>query len=174
MSDARLLGLRDIHRGAKASDPRWPAVEAELGLGLPGSYKVLVERFGASSWRDFLHILSPFDERRWQRVTATLVADRVLRQEFPQHYPLPLYPEPGGLLPWAVTDNGDMLYFVTAGPPDGWPTLIRGPRAPEFEVSFVPPAALVLAFATGRLRSLVLPGPDQDAEPSAAADRGRM
>lgn len=164
MSDARLVALRDIYRGAKASDPRWPAVEAELGLGLPGDYKVLVERFGASSWRDFLHVLSPLDERSRRRVATILEADRVSRGEFPQHYPLPLYPEPGGLLPWAVSDNGDTLYFVTAGSPDGWPTLIKGPRAPEFEVSFAPPTALIQGFATGRLRSLILPGPDQDAE----------
>jgi hypothetical protein len=133
MSDARLVALRDIHWGAKASDPRWSAVEAELGLGLPGSYKVLIELFGASSWRNFLHVLSPFDERRWRRVAATLEADRVLRQEFPQHYPLPLYPEPGGLLPWAVSDNGDALYFVTGGPADGWPTVIKGRGPPSLK-----------------------------------------
>jgi hypothetical protein len=172
VGDARLTALRDIHRGVAASDPRWPVVEAGLGLGLPGSYKVLVERFGASSWRDFLHVLSPHDERSWRSATAALEADRASRREFPQHYPLPLYPEPGGLLPWAVTDNGDTLYFVTAGPPDGWPTLIRGPRAPEFEVSFLPPALLVHQFAAGRLRSVILPSSSQEAEPGAAADGG--
>lgn len=171
MSDARLATLRDIHRGAKASDPRWPTVEAELGLGLPGSYKVLVEQFGASSWLDFLHVLSPFDERRWRRVRATLDADRTLRQEFPHYYPLPLYPEPGGLLPWAVTDNGDTFYFITTGPPDGWPTLIKGLLAPEFEVSFVPPASLILAVATERLRSSILPRLEQDAQPRASSEQ---
>jgi hypothetical protein len=158
------MALRNIHSGAKASDTRWPTVETELGLVLPGSYKVMVERFGASSWQEFLHVLSPFVEWCRCRVSATLEADRELRREFPQFYPLPLYPEPGGLLPWAVSDNGDTLYFITAGPPDEWPTLIKGPRAPEFEVSFLPPAALVLAFATGRLRSLVLPGPEPGAK----------
>jgi hypothetical protein len=174
MSDTRLVALRDIHVGAKASDPRWSAVEAELGLSLPGSYKVLVERFGASSWREFLHVLSPFDERGWRRVAATLEADRALRRDFPHYYPLPLHPEPGGLLPWAVSDNGDTLYFVTAGPPDEWPTLVKGPRAPEFEVSFMAPAALVHAFASGRLHSLVLPGRVQDGEPGATPDPAGM
>jgi hypothetical protein len=169
VGDARLPALLDIPRGADARDPRWAAVEAELGLRLPGSYKALVERFGASSWRDFLHVLSPFDGPLGGSV---LEADRAVRREFPQLYPLPLYPEPGGLLPWAVSDNGDALYFITAGPPDGWPTLIKGPRAPEFEVSFLPPALLAHRFAAGRLRSVVLPGIVPDAEPGAAADRG--
>jgi hypothetical protein len=77
------------------------------------------------------------------------------------------------LLPWAVSDNGDTLYFVTAGPPYGWPTLIKGPRAPEFEASYLWPAGMVFAFATGRLRSLILPGTEQESEPDAAADKAR-
>jgi len=159
MSDRRLADLLAIPRGAAARDPRWAAVEGELGLRLPGSYKALVERFGASSWLDFLHVLSPFDERLELRCRseAALEADRALRRQFPSHYPLPLYPEPGGLLPWAVSDNGDVLYFITAGPPDEWPTLVKGARAPEFEVCFLPPALLVHHFTARRLRSAILP-----------------
>lgn len=83
MGDARLVALGDIHRDAMASDPRWPAVEARLGMALPGNYTVLVERSGASSWRDFLHVLSPLDERSWRSATAAMEADRTLRREFP-------------------------------------------------------------------------------------------
>jgi hypothetical protein len=159
MSDLRLADLLTIPRGAETHDPRWAAIEGELGLRLPGSYKALVERFGASSWRDFLHVLSPFDQRLElrRRGGRALEADRAVRREFPAHYPLPLFPEPGGLLPWAVSDNGDVLYFITAGTPDQWPTVIKGARAPEFEVSFLPPALLVHHFAAGRLRSVILP-----------------
>ena len=160
MSDPRLAALLAIPRGAEGGDPRWAAVEDELGLRLPGSYKALVERFGASSWRGFLHVLSPFDDRLdlRRRGGAALEADRAVRREFPSHYPLPLFPEPGGLLPWAVSDNGAVLYFITAGPPAEWPTVIKGARAPEFEASFLPPALLVHHFAAGRLRSVILPG----------------
>jgi len=159
MSDSRFAVLLRILRGAEARDPRWPAIEGELGLQLPGSYKALVEQFGASVWQDFLRVLSPFDEQRELRRVggATLEADRALRREFPWYYPLPLYPEPGGLLPWAVSDNGDVLYFITAGLPDQWPTVIKGARAPEFEVCFLPPALLVYHFAAGSLRSTILP-----------------
>ncbi|OWK36182.1 hypothetical protein FRUB_08745 [Fimbriiglobus ruber] len=134
-------------------------------MRLPGSYKALVEQFGASSWQDFLHVLSPFDGRMELRQvgSTTLEADRAVRREFPWHYPLPLYPEPGGMLPWAVSDNGDTLYFITAGPPDEWPSVIKGARAPEFEVCFLPPALLVHHFAAGRLRSAILPRSGQAA-----------
>ena len=160
MTDPRLQRLLSIYRGgADESDERWVAVEEALGLRLPGNYKKLVDLFGASSWGEFLHVLSPFDERlNLQQVGGQkLDADRDSRTEFPSHYPLPLYPEPGGLLPWAITDNGDTLYFITRGPPDDWPTVIKGARPPEFEVSFLPPAWLVHGIAAGTLRSTVLP-----------------
>jgi hypothetical protein len=86
-----------------------------------------------------------------------LEADRESRRSFSSHYPLGLYPEPGGLLPWAITDNGDTLYFITTGPPDEWPTVIKGPRAPEFEVSFLSPALLVHHLAAGKFQSTILP-----------------
>jgi hypothetical protein len=160
MSDSRLSKLLSIPRGgAEQSDARWRAAEEALGLKLPGSYKSLVDHFGASSWADFLHVLSPFDDRLnlQRRGQQELDADRESRRAFPSDYPLGLYPEPGGLLPWAVTDNGDTLYFITAGPPDDWPTVIKGPRAPEFEVSFLPPALLIHHVAAGTLRSAILP-----------------
>jgi hypothetical protein len=160
MADPRLHRLLEIPRGGGDNcDSRWPSVERALGLQLPGNYKALVDLFGASSWNNFLHVLSPFDERfDFRRVAERVLdADRTSRASFPAHYPLPLYPEAGGLLPWAITDNGDTLYFITRAKPDEWPTVIRGDRPPEFEVSFLPPALLVHHFATGKLRSTVLP-----------------
>ncbi len=161
MRDSRLSKLLTIVRcGGAQTDARWPAVEGSIGLQLPGSYKTLIELFGASSWENFLHVPSPFDDGRlnlqnWGN--QVLDGDRVSRSQFPSHYPLPLYPEPGGMLPWASTDNGDTLYFITAGPADDWPTIVKGPRAPEFEVNFLHPALLVHHFAAGTLRSTILP-----------------
>jgi hypothetical protein len=177
MLDPRIPELLTIHAGgAHKSDSRWLVVEHSLSLTLPGSYKKLVDIFGASSWGNFLHVLSPFDDRLdlKRRGNQILDADRESRRQFLSHYPLPLHPEPGGLLPWAVTDNGDTLYFITLARPDEWPTLIRGARAPEFEVSYLHPALLVHHFASGKLRSGILPDLCQDdAESSAAPDSGR-
>jgi hypothetical protein len=159
MVDPRLANLLAIPRGAAdRGDSRWRDIETSLGLELPGSYKALIDQFGALSWGDFLHVLSPFDEpSSLQRVAERVLdADRESRLSFPWRYPLPLYPEPGGLLPWAVTENGDTLYFVTRGPADEWPTVVKGARAPEFEVHFLPPALIVHQIAVGSLRSAVL------------------
>ena len=160
MTDPRLAKLLGIYRSDRAANlnPVWSDVEQSLGLALPITYKMLVDLFGASSWGDFLYVLSPFDEslNLQRRGKQILDADRQSRSTFPSHYPFGLYPEPNGLLPWAVTDNGDTLYFVTFGPPDDWSTLIRGPRAPEFEVSFLTPSLLVHHISAGTYRSTIL------------------
>lgn len=163
VSDPRLARLLTFSRGSRAYDPgRWAAVEQEFGLRFPGCYKAVVEEFGASSWDDFLHLPSPFsrESNLGVFVARTLDADRASRASFPSHYPLSLYPEPGGLFPWAVTDNGDTLYFITAAEPDDWPTVIKGPRAPEFEVNFLPPALIVHHIGAGTLRSSILASAD--------------
>jgi len=162
MRDPRLSQLLAIPRGgSEQSGPRWRAVEESLRLRLPQSYKAIIDEFGASTWAGFLHILSPFDEALslHQVGERILEADRESRASFPAHYPLPLYPEPGGLLPWATTDNGDTLYFITKGEPDDWPILLKDARAPEFEVSFLPPALLVHHFVVGTLQSTILNPP---------------
>ena len=159
MTDSRVTKLLTIHRGTSSqTDSRWIAIEESLGLRLPADYKVMVDLFGASSWDDFLHVLSPFDDglNLQQRGQQILDADRESRLAFPSHYPIALYPESGGLLPWAITDNGDTLYFITSGPPDEWPILIKGSRAPEFEVSFLPAPLLVHHAAIGTFQSTIL------------------
>lgn len=46
--------------------------------------------------------------------------ERGSRNSKPEKCPYPFYPEPGGLLPWAGTDNGDRVCWLTEGQPDGW------------------------------------------------------
>jgi hypothetical protein len=120
--DERLPELLALIEGRPSpEDQRWFTVESGLGLELPAAYKNMVDHFGGSTWCDFLHVLSPFTENQHlnlkQRGRTILEADLIGRQSFPAHFPLPLYPEAGGLLPWAVTDNGDTLYWITAGNP---------------------------------------------------------
>jgi hypothetical protein len=161
-ADERLQVL--LRLGNDRPDPereRWSLVEKRLGLCLPASYKNMIDQFGESRWGDFLNILCPFSEipnlNLMKKGQVILEADRTTRESWPAHYPLPLYPEAGGLLPWAATDNGDTLYWITEADPNEWPTVIKEPRAPEFEVKFMRPLMLVHAIALRKLRSAILP-----------------
>ena len=118
------------------------AVEASLGLILPADYKNLVGAYGTGSWKGFLWVLNPFALNRFLNLLvqteSQLDAERVTRAGCPDQIPFPIHPEPGGLLPWAMTDNGDRLYWLTKGHADHWPTIIyesRGPRYDSFDMS---------------------------------------
>jgi hypothetical protein len=56
-----------------------------------------------------------------------------LRLSLGAFLPYPLFPEAGGLLPVAITDNGDTIHWLTNGPPDEWTIVVQDSRAPECE-----------------------------------------
>jgi hypothetical protein len=123
----------------------WRQVEATLGLRLPADYKQLVRTYGFGSFDDIL-LWTPFT--RYMDGTTNVVQQNLdllaifedLREDSPEDFPYPLYPEPGGLLQWASTGNGDALCFITEGEPDRWPVAvwnIRGQGADRHEVGAV-------------------------------------
>jgi len=144
---------------------QWPTYERQFGITFPRQYKNLIDEFAGPSswWDDTLHVLSPIRGGRYalrKNVDNILKGDRESREGSPENYPLPLYPEAGGLFPWAVSDYATLYWITRCGPgfgPDQWPTLIRGLRSYEFEVHFDPVDQILYMIATGKLRSIVLP-----------------
>ncbi|MFJ9412853.1 hypothetical protein ACIRPT_01665 [Streptomyces sp. NPDC101227] len=109
----------------------WEALFGELGTRLPGEYVTLMTEYGAGCWSQWLRFLTPLrtGERRFlHHVEETTGIYRNLRENHPQYHPLPMWPEPGGFLPFANSIDGDELGWLTEGDdPDAWP-LIVSPR----------------------------------------------
>jgi hypothetical protein len=139
----------------------WPAVEQSLGTGLPSDFKGFTELYGSGTVDDFLYFFNPFT----QGPDGNLVVerDRVLagyrqtRAHFPERLPWPPFPEPGGVLPLGRTDNGDELYWVTNGQPDGWPVALVEARAALQEVHPMPVTGFLATLAANQLTSRILP-----------------
>ncbi|MFE0733158.1 SMI1/KNR4 family protein [Streptomyces antibioticus] len=132
MSVANIEGLaRDV--GIEA--PRrfivdWQRAESEIGTRLPQEYKDYVYWFGPGGFEDDFFVsvpgvensniefLSNFqdeveDLRNWNSGDRTLA-------------PIRLFPEAGGWLPFAVTDEGCAVFWVTEGDdPDRWKVAAR-------------------------------------------------
>jgi hypothetical protein len=152
------------------SAERWSAVEHALGTSLPGDYKAFIDMFGTSYLGSFLYLFNPFSSDETLNLVAQsadlLDVMRSLQEEFPdEEIPYALFPEPSGLLPWGITDNGDVLYWLTAGDPDQWTVVInesRGPLIDEYAMSIT---TFLATFLTGQLESEVFPDdvPDPDA-----------
>lgn len=112
--------------GVPAPEVDWPAVEASLGTALPTDFRVLADNYPTLCIDDFLHVVHPAGE--WtlrEQNEQVLGALRGHRDNFPEYVPHPLFPEPGGVLCWGVTDNGDELFWLTEGEPDEWKVVVN-------------------------------------------------
>src|SRR5690606_17098298 len=104
-------------------------VEESLGVRLPAEFKELLRRYGLGEFDDIM-LLTPFAPDDQPSADLVKRARELLptfaqhREEWPEDFPFPLYPEPEGLLEWAVTGNGDSLCWLTTGDPDQWPVVV--------------------------------------------------
>ena len=139
----------------------WKRVEAELGVKLPDDYKGLIGRYGSGCFGEFLYPLNPFSQNRaghlLHRGRAILAAERASGMSREQGMPFPLHPDEGGLLPWAVTDNGDTLFWYTHPACASWPVVVRSGRGYRFEVYQRTSAGFLAVWLTGQLAVGVFP-----------------
>ena len=109
-------------------DGTWEGLFAELGTRLPKEYMELMEIYGSGDWGTWLRFLTPLrtGERRFvTHVEETLDAYRMLQENYPDGYPLAVWPEPGGFLPFANSYDADHLGWLALGPdPDTWPLIV--------------------------------------------------
>jgi hypothetical protein len=141
----------------------WSEVEAKLGLTLPDDYKQIVALYGTGQWQGFWFMLTPFTENRFLNLwlqsqtgdagqTSKLDAERYIRDSLPDFgYPHPIYPEPGGILPWASTDNGGNFFWLTKGPSDGWNTIYYADRSFEFQEYDLSCSRLLFGAVSGEI-----------------------
>jgi hypothetical protein len=108
----------------------WAAIEGSLtGLTLPSDYKELAETFPNGRFRDLVRPIRPGDVNNpvteYLGYYAYRLDDmRTWREGGFGEFPYPIYPEPGGLLPWAEGPGGEMCFWLTAGAdPQSWPVV---------------------------------------------------
>lgn len=135
----------------------WNRVESDLGLVLPADFKVLIGAYGLGQFLDFITPLTPFDPEDLliSHARRLVEAERSFRAVHPQNCPYPSYPEPGGLLEWAGTDNGDRLCWLTEGEPEGWITVAWNPRSWRYDTHDVGAAEFLLGWLTGGITTTI-------------------
>lgn len=143
----------------------WEDLFQELGTRLPAEYVALMNRYGAGCWREWLRFRTPSRATFVPQVREILAGYRELRDEFPEDYPLAVWPEPGGFLPFADSIDGDDLGWLTGGDPDSWPLIVhprhddQGPPLPGTLID------TLLEWSRGRLAAPGLPPLDADDDP---------
>lgn len=99
----------------------WELVERQVGTPLPADYKWFIEKYGTGEiCRGFTAVLNPFADLK--RYNFLAVSERILRgcREVQEYFPNPVYPEPGGILPWAANQSQNSLFWLTRGEPENW------------------------------------------------------
>lgn len=153
----------------------WTLAERELGTRLPDDFKQLVQTYGLGDFWGRVILRTPFGDNNPVRLDATFLDDfESARELWPEQYPYPFFPEPGGLLAWAVTESGTSLCWLTDGQPDAWPVVIWS-RDDAYERFDCGAAEFLEGWISGRIISALLGG-DPDLAPwfDRAVDRDHV
>ncbi|MFE0177116.1 SMI1/KNR4 family protein [Streptomyces sp. NPDC059002] len=112
----------------------WEELFERLGTRLPPDFVALSERYGAGIWSWWIDMPAPLDLDHWRGLAATveemLEGYRSLQEEFPEDFPLPAWPAPGGFLPAVSTIDGDQIGWCVEGEPEEWRVAVN-PRHSE-------------------------------------------
>lgn len=139
----------------------WPSTEQHLGHALPSDYKAIVERFGEGMFDDFLWVLQPSTNEYVdliQQQAACLRALQVL-VEGGESIPYSVDPDRAELMPFALTDNGDVCYWVTSSSSDvdDWTIAVNEARAPEWDAFPMTTSKFLHGVLVGSIRPSAFP-----------------
>jgi len=96
----------------------WTRVETYLGTELPQDYKDFARLYGRGLFLDLLIVHLPADDPSLTLETSVRETSRWLGMGGDQPYAW--WPHIGGLINFGVTENGDHLFWLPRGPPEGW------------------------------------------------------
>lgn len=115
------------HRSETARPIDWDLLHGRLGTVLPADYREYCSYYPPLSIDDFMSLLvvRPGREERWVAMQAEEldVVKSLDDDEMPEHYTF--HPDPGGLLLWGTSNEGDMFFWRNSGSdPDQWPAVV--------------------------------------------------
>lgn len=141
-------------------DESWSRIAKKVGTRLPIDYVYFINSYGTGRINDFLAVLNPFTAHTYlnllEQIPRLLSGLRELREEDPEEYPYPLYFEPCGLLPWGISDDGDIFCWLTEGSPDQW-HVVTVPRQSGVELFEVTMVKFIEHALRGQVESSAIP-----------------
>jgi hypothetical protein len=137
---------------------RWVAAEAELGIELPPDYRDFVVAYGSGLFAAFYVVYNPFASspliRLKDRVDKLCAIERQTKLSRIMNVPYPIYPEPGGILPWGCDENGNYYYWLTEGAPSAWPVIQNSVRGSGYARHDCSMTDFLVGVLEGKIRPL--------------------
>ncbi len=113
----------------------WDRIESQIAISFPDDYKQILEKYGHGTWQGFWYFFNPavHDDANWFSPEGETTGKLTLpilravresdREEGVHDAEFAIFPETGGMLPWASTDNGGVFCWLTKGSQSNWPTV---------------------------------------------------
>ncbi len=130
---SKLLEAIPPPESAKSRAVNWNEVERELGFAFPSSFKDFIAAYGESQWFDlyssalYPESVAGVDQYRksLQSFHGTVDKYGIRDEDEIEGSPIALYPEPGGLLFFMSSSDGDYYFWqMSSGDPDEWPMVV--------------------------------------------------
>ena len=138
----------------------WGAIEADLGTELPQDYKDFVRLYGHGNFMEFLAVHVPVSWSPYVTLQSEVrkICDtvRIVGSAY-DNLPFPLWPEPGGLLPFGKTDFGDFLFWSPRGRPDDWGVVVWDRGMGHYEAFSCDLTDFLAGLATGEIEPKEFP-----------------
>lgn len=128
----------------------WEPVETELGLSLPQDYKDFSRIYGRGYFMEFLGVGIPRSTNpntRLELKIPQLSSAFAYRDDLPH----PIWPAPGGLVPFGTTDNGDILFWWPRDDLDVWGIAVWDRGLQTFETFGCDLTDFLAGLATGEI-----------------------
>jgi len=159
------MSINDIYSIASAPEgvqsfQGWERLEARLGTSLPIDYKEFIDKFGSVYVGRFISILRPDSKYSNLDLEAKLVQISQMYREIKmsgEHVPYKMFPARGGIFPFAQTDNGDFLFWETAGEPNKWRIIVTEGRGPEWGIFDLSMTEFIAGILTGQVKCIIFP-----------------
>lgn len=153
--EAVIPAMRPWRVGPRPID--WATLEGQLGTSLPSDYRALAEAYPTLQFQDFLRVPLPNPGAESVFASGFEHEAEILRDlwqaDLTEGYAP--YPEPGGLLCWGTSLDGDSFYWKTGSPnPDEWPVVVFGCNDDWSEF----PGGVVKFLADTYSRAIHIPG----------------
>jgi hypothetical protein len=178
VSDAEDLARLTGWEGQGTLGVDWKQAEEEVGIALPPDFCELAERFPYGVFQGYLDFIpSPAglmdlrerplaDVRRWRDNTPD--DDEILYRKNLEElaasegeqlspdpvlsFPFPLWPEPGGIFPWALGSGDEMFFWLRSEPdPGSWPVVWCHGGDLEWEQFDGTTTDFLIALVTGQI-----------------------
>jgi hypothetical protein len=149
-----------VHPYDQPSKQGWEDLEKRIETTLPGDYKDFIETFGSGAIDNFIWVFNPFSknpnlnlEQQFQTKTKILAE----LQTYGEDVPYQAFPKQDGIFPFAVSDNGDVLYWRTTADPQQWKVIVNEARGPDWEAFDLSMTEFLGAILSRRLICNIFP-----------------